>query len=207
MELVLPGPSQRVVLIGDTGSGKTYLAERMAAYFPSVQYLDPKGEFQPQVPYHRTNDLRQAWRMKGHVLVRPKDSQDHRDWWEYYLAAMLKKRKDCVILVDEVYLLGGMNHTSYPKTLAKIAVVGRSKGLPLWSGIQRPKFAPTVLFAQAEHWYIFPLGDTDLDVLKGWVPEEAIVAIRQLRYDYGFVHVQKVRGGRKKVTVYGPLAA
>lgn len=204
-ELPLPSMSQRMIAIGDTGSGKTYLLERMAAYYPEVQYIDLKNEFEPQVPHRVSKDLRQAWKLRGHVLVRPSLKQDHRDWYEWYLMQLLQKRKDVVILVDEVYLLGGMNHTSYPPALAKLEVIGRSKRLPVWSGIQRPKFAPTVIFAQSEHWNVFPLSETDLDVLKGWIPTEAIDAIRRLRYDHGFVHIHKEQGGRKVFQTYAPL--
>lgn len=206
-ELVIPGPAQRAVLIGDTGSGKTFLGERMAAYFENAQYLDLKREFDPQVPYRKVTDLRQAWRVQGHVLVQPSRAQRHREWYDWYLRQIIDRRKNLLVFVDEVYMVGGMHSQSYPAALSELAAVGRSKKIGLWCGIQRPKFAPTMIFAQAEHWYIFPLSPTDLDVLRGWVPDEALEAVAGLAYDYSFVHVQKVKGGRKVVTVYGPLAA
>ena len=206
-EVGLPGPDERSVLIGDTGSGKSVFAERASALYQEVHYLDYKGELTPQVPeFRRTDDLRVAWRLRGHVLIRPRLSQTGRPWAQWYLSQMLRRRRDVLILVDEVYLLGGMNHSSYPPALAQIAVTGRSKHLPLMVGIQRPKFAPTVLFAQANHWYVWPLGEEDLPVLAGWVPREALEDVRRLKYDHGFVHIWKERGGRKVWTVHGPLA-
>lgn len=206
-EVGVPGPDERSVLIGDTGSGKSVFAQQLAALYREVQYLDYKGEFVPQVPdYRRTDNLLVAWRLRGHVLVRPRMSQFSRDWAQWYLSQMLRRRRDVLILVDEVYLLGGMNHSSYPPALAQIAVTGRSKRLPLMVGIQRPKFAPTVLWAQTNHWYIWALGDEDLPVLAGWIPRGALDEVQRLRYDHGFVHVWKEKGARKVWTVHGPLA-
>lgn len=205
MKLELPAPTERAVFLGHTGAGKTFAIERLAVYYPNVHYIDLKNEFQPQVPYRRTDSFGKAVKWKGHVLIRPRMDQRHRLAYDWYFRTMLERRKDVVIIADETYLLGEMHHARYPAGLSLLSVIGRSKKLPLWAGIQRPRFAPTVLYAQAEHFYIWYLSPRDIQALRDWIDPEALEAVADLSGDYGFVHCWQAHGGRQRWQRYSAI--
>lgn len=207
MKLVLPGPTERAVFLGHTGAGKTFAIERFASYVENAHYLDLKEEFQPKVPYTRTDSFSKAVKREGHVLIRPKMAERTRLWYDWYFRTMLRKRKKVVIIADETYLLGEMHHAKYPAGLSLLSVIGRSKQLPLWAGIQRPRFAPTVLYAQAEHFYVWYLSPADVAALRDWIDPEALKAVANLSGDYGFVHVWQAKGGRQQWQLYSALPA
>lgn len=195
----LPKTSDRTVFLGDTGAGKSTLLERLAVYYADVLYLDYKGDLEPMVPYTLSNDLRKAWKIRGHVLIRPMESQETVQWLDWFLRMVFKKRRNVIVIIDETYLTGGMHAAAYPPFITKIAAAGRALDIGLWVGVQRPKFAPTSLWSLATIWYIFPVEEEDLKALQGWLPPAALEGVRDLNYDYGFLTVQKVRGGRKVV--------
>jgi energy-coupling factor transporter ATP-binding protein EcfA2 len=201
----IPKPQDRAVFIGDTGSGKTTLMERMAALFENVQYMDLKREFQPQIDYRLCKDLSKAWDMKGQVLIRPDSKLDNPNWYDYHYKQIWNIRKNVLSIVDETYLLGGMHSISYPPNLAKLATVGRSKKDGLWCGIQRPKFAPTTLWAVTTFWYIFHMLESDIKVLKEWLPIGALDMVRNLKWDYSFVCARKQKGVGFVYETYPPL--
>lgn len=195
-----------MAILGDPGTGKTFLAERLASYYDNVIYFDVSGFLKPQVEkFYKTDDLKKVVGRKGHTLVFPKPNQQNKVAYNWFFDQVYKKNKDTVIIVDEAFLVGKMHSMTYPDRLMTLIVTGRKKGLSPWIIVQRPKYTPDQLFAEAKEWFIFPIPGVDLKRLSGHIPEEAIDAVEQLPYDHSFIHVYREENGMKQFEHMPPI--
>lgn len=64
------------------------------------------------------------------------------------------------IFVDEVYAISNRgNVTSYPPAYLALLTRGRSRGITVWSGMQRPRLVPGFVFTEGTHFYVFRVAD------------------------------------------------
>ncbi len=195
--LTPPALSQCVVIMGARGTGKTVLAERLAAHYRDVIYLDATGYLTPRVPkWTKTNDLRKAAKMFGHVLVVPKPDQRSRAWYDAFFERLRTKRRSLLVLVDELFLLGNMNAMSYPPRLLDLVTMGRKPKVSLWSIVQRPKFVPSTVVELADVWFIFPIPQRDIAVVRDALGDDVANAVKSLPFDYSFIWARREKGGQ-----------
>lgn len=111
-----------------------------------------------------------------HVIFRP-DSTGYVNpllWGLYH-------QKGWDIFIDEVYGISNRgNATSYPPAYIALLTRGRSRGITVWSGMQRPRFAPLFAFTESTHFFVFrvahsedrkTIGQFTVPELKDYQPE------------------------------------
>ena len=102
---------ERVLLAGQTGSGKSYMVRALAARIPRLVVLDPKGT----IPEDGWTDL-EDWSLHAErqlqtgkpvrIRVPPHgpelSARESADYWEPYLLACYYAG-DCTVYIDEMY--------------------------------------------------------------------------------------------------------
>lgn len=157
--------SDRVFLVGSTGSGKTTLAKALLWRLPSVFILDPKHTFVlphgwESRTYHHIDTLRQhdaETEPPTAAIYRPslEDMDNGCNDFFYFLF----DRGDCYIYVDEAMRV--TNASRIHKGYATVLQLGRERNVGCWSATQRPANIPLVILTEAEHFFVFRLRSPD----------------------------------------------
>jgi hypothetical protein len=163
-------PDERVFIAGKTGSGKTYLAERLLDDFPFVVVLDNKGLFGTdrntkefylaRKGYglcYSLDELPEFAKKYKKIVYRPdpilegnrKEFLDEMDafmWWIY-------NRENCILYVDESTAVTDSSNI-LPGHNA-IMKRGREKNIGCWNSSQQPVNVHNTLISEAEHIFAF----------------------------------------------------
>lgn len=161
--------SDRVLILGTTGSGKTVLSKYLLADQSRLIVIDPKHTYKAD----RLNKNRMkypAFTKNFRLLVRPGRADDER-LADFLLTAF--KKKDVTIYNDELAVM----EERYPATvsiLKEIALTGREKRVSLWNATQRPRFIQTLFKTESEVWFTFRLqSEEDRKHVAGYIGNEA----------------------------------
>lgn len=150
--------NERVAIVGKTGSGKTFLAERLTAPLKRLIIVDPTGllknRFLPHVPWddgYKT--LEQG--LDARVYL----SLDNPAEYELYFAQVYDQLTGVTLYIDELY--GVALPTRPSRGLWALYTRGRSRGIGVWACTQRPRFVPRFCLSEAEWFFVFRLLVTD----------------------------------------------
>lgn len=176
MPVQFPGPQDRTLVVGRTGSGKTTLAEWLLSGFDfNLQpwlILNTKGD--PSI-----NELA-ALENAGHIGIRTMDVDgtpgdrglfivtprpDQREQVDALLNRVWEKQ-NCGVFVDEVYMLG-LNSNGLNACLTQ----GRTRRIPMIVCSQRPAWCSKFVFSESDYVSLFNLQrKEDRKTIGGLVP-------------------------------------
>ena len=165
-----PDNSQRLAVIGRTGSGKTLFGAFMLSRAPFhkqpyviVNYK--RDKFLNSIPYVKHIDYKELPKQPGVYMLtpRPDEGAAMEAWmWKVW------ERERVGIFFDEMYnvpspLRGG--------ALQSIFTQGRSKKIPVIGCTQRPKLISRFLFSEADFFALFHLSTKpDQDAIRDFYP-------------------------------------
>ena len=167
--LHLPGDTDRITIIGRTGSGKTQgaiwqLAQRSFTRMPWLAFnwkLDPALDAIPGAVDLRLSD--RVPRRPGIYLLHPRpddtEAVDDLLWrvWE---------RGETGLYIDEGYMIPARS-----AAFQAVLTQGRSKRIPVITLTQRPLWLSRFAFSEAEYIQLYKLTDSrDLDVVAKFMP-------------------------------------
>lgn len=149
---LIPQRTDRIVLLGMTGSGKTTLARYLLNSRKYRVVADYKGRIDwPE--YRLCRSLKELTkRREPSLLYRPNyaesmDADACNRFWEW-----IYQRGGTTAYADEVSAF--TSGDVYPFFYGACLVRGRELGIEVWSGTQRPTKIPQVVLSESEHAYV-----------------------------------------------------
>jgi energy-coupling factor transporter ATP-binding protein EcfA2 len=163
--------NERGLLIGATGSGKSYLAKYVLSNKSQLLVIDPKGDFilkGRKANIYRTPKELMKWKGNSnneYAIYRPTPQHDESEDWDVVFKFLFYKKiknKRPFIYIDEAYLVL-KSPLSYSKFLKAIYNQGRGLGIGILAASQRPKGIPIFMRSENSRVWLFRLNDiTDI---------------------------------------------
>lgn len=175
--------SERVFLVGASGSGKTELAKRLLKNLNRVLVIDPKHTFKLEGFNNGWSFINQFDTNKKNfrLFVRPKLGDDEK---LFNLINKLYKKKNVTIYIDELATLTDYFPASM-MALSNIARTGREKKVSVWTGTQRPRHIPLIFLTESETFFVFSLrAEADRDHVAGYGGDELKERIKPFQFWY-----------------------
>lgn len=179
-ECNLPDDTQRLVIVGTTGSGKTqaamwHVAMRNFDQKPWVLYDWKRDDLINSIEGAVELDVHSpAPEHPGLYLVHPEVEDD-----DDAVAEQMKdiwRKEDIGVMVDEAYLVAKRN-SSFRKLLTQ----GRSKHIPMIVCTQRPVWVDKFVFTESEFKQVFRLqSEDDHAKLAEYMPREALDSVNRM---------------------------
>jgi energy-coupling factor transporter ATP-binding protein EcfA2 len=145
---------QRVVAVGKTGSGKSYLMRYLVKQLHRVMVLDPKSMIDPEqwnLDWASVRGVRDLGRGKNaRLLVRGINLED----WAYWLQAAWDVG-NVVVYIDELYALVDFGQGKPPRILSRLYTQGREKEVGVWGATQRPAWVPMFTLSESDWFFAF----------------------------------------------------
>lgn len=192
----LPDDTQRLSIVGATGSGKTqaamwHLSNRDYLDRPWIVYNFKTDRSIDSIPYKKDIELDEIPVKPGIYVTHPQpDSQEEIEaqMWEIW------KRGGIGVYVDEGYMVGNNN-----PAFRAILTQGRSKEIPAIVLSQRPVWMDRFVFSESEFFQVFRLNHKqDRKNVEQFIPADIgnrLPAYHSYYYDVG----------ENKVTVLRPV--
>jgi DNA helicase HerA-like ATPase len=220
MELKL---EERMIIVGKSGSGKSFFARALLSTAPRLIAFDPKGYLISREQWKRLYPKDRKWSNKR----RPQKDQDFwaldyaweegykrllkglparvhikapvsKRQWEYYFFAIMAL-EDVYIYVDE---LSGVGPPSGSDGCRTVVTQGRQAGICFVAATQRPRLIPPFTISEAKIRVLFQtdlIRDTEYmaELMGGYYPDPPLTGHQLVIYQDGG---QAVRWERIEVT-------
>lgn len=173
-------PSERLFLLGKTGSGKTQWAKymlRIIAQRMPVVIIDPnelwlgrgKGGHKEDWAHERKDPgtIDRPWLVDEFnpkywvQCLQPDVDGDDEDPRLPKMCYDILKHENVFIFFDETEGIATATHV--PRFMRRIWKTGRAHNIGAWAATQAPKGIPRILKSQAEKFVTFKVGDEDVD--------------------------------------------
>ncbi len=159
-----PSETQRGMIVGATGTGKTTLARHLLYGYPTVIIIDSKctyggKEGEPGFLMVRNpGQLRGVRGSETHIQYRPDERhQNVDDYDEVY--KWCYRRQNLMVYTDEAFLVHKGSYA--PDWLRACVTCGRELGIGMITGTQRPRGVDLRLITEAEVFIAFELRHKD----------------------------------------------
>lgn len=176
----LPGPDDRSVIMGSTGSGKTVFAVLLLStrdYKVRPWYiLDFKRDpTLAQLPAQEIPLSTNPPKSPGLYVLRPRPSKTLQDELEAFFWA-LYEQEDCGLYTDEGTMISAHNHG-----FRGLLTQGRSKRIEMVTLSQRPVKLLGEVFSEATFFAVFNLTKySDRKIVSDWLPDDLYTANTRL---------------------------
>jgi len=154
---------EHVVIVGDTGSGKTYLEAKILPMREHVIVLRTKPDDVKFPGFHKVTEVAHLGdiKYKKYLLVPKYDFQ------QFQLAKAMDlawKEGGWTIAIDETYYATDILRLG--RSINKLLTQGRSKHITVVAGMQRPAWISRFALSQSTHAFIFRCEGRDLTTLS-----------------------------------------
>lgn len=135
------------MVMGETGTGKTFLASRILSRRDYIISLKSKAD-KTEIPGRIIRYARDMADVKEKTFTLY--PQYYRQAWEFYQALeAVWKQNHWTVYIDELYYLE--TQLKLGRWINRLLTQGRSKGITVVTGVQRPAFVSRFAITQSTH--------------------------------------------------------
>lgn len=203
-------PSERWIILGKTGSGKTQFAKhllRAVSLKMPVVIIDPnelwlgKGKGGKASDWaskkepgtvdkpHLIDEYNPSWRVQ---CLQPDLDGSNEDERLVQLCRDVLKRGNIFLYFDESEGIATANHV--PEHIRRVWKTGRGHGIGAWVSTQAPTGIPKIFKSQAEHFISFKVGDEDTDLVASLLHVEKEQVRHLGKYQWLYYNTSMERG-------------
>lgn len=185
---------EHVVIIGDTGSGKTYLESKLLQLRDYVIVLRTKPDDIKFAGFSKVADAEKLGNLKSHkFLLTPK--YELQQYQASRAMELVWRQGGWTFAVDELYYATSI--LKVERQVNKLFTQGRSKAITMVAGMQRPAWISRFALSQSTHAFIFRCEGRDLITISQSLSPRVVKPVDELR-GHDFVYFN--RATRKVVT-------
>lgn len=202
MSIKLPELGQHLVFCGTTGSGKSYFAKKLLEKFDRFFIFDTHNSFTTKAYILNSPEfLTSKLLLFNRIRYIPKLDYRSKQFFNYVIKKLVvdNSGKKRIIYIDEIFHLGfGAN---FPDWLSRGISTARQRKTSFWVASQRPSNIPMAVLTEATKIYCFYLSyEEDINKLALFVRDTKNFkeAMKELKYDYSFIEIDRIKGIWKK---------
>lgn len=187
---------EHVIIIGDTGSGKTYLESKLLDLRDHVIVVKTKPDDIKFDGFRKIKKYTDLMDLKTNRFVL--DTGFDQGLQRLHITSAINlawKQEGWTIAVDETYYWTSVLRLE--RQLNMLLTQGRSKHLTIVAGMQRPAWVSRFALSQATHAFIFRCEGRDLTTLSQALSPKVVKPVEELR-GHDFVYFN--RATREVVT-------
>lgn len=188
---LLLGPEDRGAIIGQTGTGKSFLAKYLLPATGKLAIIDPKRTF----PVKNIADVKIYSSASKIVREKPKrfayrpDPANLRNQDDYDIVyKYVYNMKDVTCYTDDI--VGIMDKHKFPDYLQICYQMGREHKVRMLSAFQRPALVPRFLVTEAQKFFVFRLTVKD-DVKRVAESVDGYTGKLPSRHHFSFIDLDK----------------
>lgn len=180
---------EHIAAVGDTGTGKTYLVSKLTELRNYVVIFRTKPDdikfpgFRKAKTVAALDDLYET-----RILLEPKHNEQMRQGYEL-LTRVWDHGGWTVVIDEEWYVEARLHLTQYVETLL---TQGRSKGISVIVGMQRPSRISRFAISQCTHLFSFRVEGRDLQTIKEATTPRIVEPIASLT-GHDFVYYNRAK--------------
>lgn len=184
---------EHVVIVGDTGSGKTYLTSKILPLRQHIMVLRTKPDDIKFDGFRKVDLVKKvggffddAGKKVNRFLVDPKYEEQQIELSRAFEKAW--KEGGWTVAIDETYYATQI--LKLERQINKLLTQGRSKHITVICGMQRPVFISRFAMSQATHAFIFRCEGRDLKSLADALSPAIIKPVEGLR-EHDFIYFNR----------------
>lgn len=178
---------EHVAIIGDTGTGKTYLTSKLIEARRYVVMLALKDD-KTLKQFHGFTTAKRADKLEDvkheRILLKPRYERQG-----FEAADMLERvwrHGNWTVVIDELWYAERLGLTTW---IDRLLTQGRSKNISVVVGMQRPAFVSRFAISQCTHLFSFRLDRRDAKTVRDATTERLLPAVDSLRgKDFAYYH-------------------
>lgn len=176
---------EHVAAVGDTGTGKTYLVSQLLRARKYVIVFRTKPD---DIAFPGFKKIRRAEAMDdlyaSRLLLTPSYERQAFEGW--HMLERVWKQENWTVVIDELWYAEKIGLKEH---IERLLTQGRSKGISVVIGMQRPAQISRFAISQCTHLFTFRVDGRDADTIKLATTPRIIPAIESLRgHDFAYYH-------------------
>lgn len=201
----IPEYGKHVVFLGSTGSGKSFMAEKMLEKTKRFFIFDTQDVFsfpKSKIITKPTDAIKAIENRTERIIYKPDRQYQTREINGYIINAIVdsSKKKNPfprVVYIDEIFHLG--YERSFPSALPVAMAISRQRKISWWISTQRPKLIPTNILSEASFIFCFFLSRRmDIEYLSDNIRADKKdfirTALKMEKENYNFIFLNQNTG-------------